>query len=405
MKKINVNIFFNIVSTMFTTLSPLIVIPIITNAIGLDLYGEFVAILSLCAVCVVLCDLGFGMFIPKYMNERKLVSYVSSDLLVIFIVVKVVISLLALMILYFLFSYSNGVFLTISLFVFVSNLNPTPLVAGIENYKLLAIASLISKSTLVLVAFLIDYEEYPVEAAMLVQVSMVFITNFILYLFLFRVVKSERLSFGMRDVLIFIKDALGFYFARLAVNILNQGSTYLVSKFVSNEQTAIYSFLNQLYKVGQALLGAVSRVLYTHTLKTKCFNALHRSTVYAVCVIFLLAPIVYGFSDNVGKLVLSSSNVELSEYTLLVLFSLVFVAFSSSYGYPALVSIGKESYAHVGIFISSLSYYFAFVLVVYTTEMTLFLALLCVLFSDFLSMSIRFFFAVKFGIINCFKRF
>ncbi|TMN92347.1 hypothetical protein CWB72_05540 [Pseudoalteromonas phenolica] len=404
MKKVNINIFFNIVSTMFTAFSPLIVIPIITSSIGLELYGEFVAILSLCAVFVVLCDLGFGMYIPKYMNEKKLYKNVNKDLLIIFVVVKVVLSLLLLTLITAFSNYSVTVLFTISAFVSISNLNPTPIVTGLERYKLLAITSLISKATLVLVALLASYEDFPVEVAMLVQTSMVLVTNLILYTFLLRNLEmSKGQIVGAKEVYQFVKGALGFYFARLTVNVLNQGSTFLVSRFISNEGTAIYSLLVQLYKVGQALLGAISRVLYTNTLKTKCFKSLYFYSVCTVLCILFFSPIIYLFSNDVAAVLLSSTKAEINEFTLIILLSLVFVSISSNYGYPALVAIGKEKYAHLGIFLPSLVYYLAFGLVIFFAEMTMFYALLCILLTDLSSMLIRLFFASKFGVIKCFQ--
>jgi O-antigen/teichoic acid export membrane protein len=192
---------------------------------------------------------------------------------------------------------------------------------------------------------------------------------------------------------------LPFYGAKLFVNLYQQSSTYLVSFLLSAELVAIYSIAIQLYKVGQEVIGAVARVLYTSTVNTKDFLLIKRLTIRSFLIHLAVLPVVFFYGAQILSLIFSFDVILLTELSVIFYLSLLSVIVSAYWGYPALSAIGKENYAHLGILTSSIVYFIALGLLMFFDLSTIYLLIGCIVLADFSGMLLRLFFARKFKLL------
>ncbi|MGR5531567.1 oligosaccharide flippase family protein [Vibrio alfacsensis] len=397
------NILSNIFTVIVNILTPLIVIPIITREVGVDGYGLYYSKVAFVALICIITDVGFNLYIPKAIvssrNSDGVISVINSYLMTKFILLP-----FSLILTYALNFGSALLYDCLSIYLFFSVINLGPILTGLEKYKFLALITLIGKLLVVFLVFIVDFSNQGVEKAILIQginQGFLFVCSLI-YLQRMGVVKY-KLSF--LEMYVLVKDSMGFYFSKLFVNIYQQSSSYIVSLLLTMEEVGIYSIALQLYKVGQSLIGAVSKVLYTSTVKNKNID-----NVYSYCRISLLVyiigmPIVLTFSDIILSAILSVDISEIIPLVYVFYMSLVFVLFSSYFGYPVLASISKDRYAHIGLYLSSVVYFLIMSVLYAFSYYSLMSFVLAIVLADLSAMISRLYYCKKFGVFDFIKLF
>ncbi|MEZ9590423.1 oligosaccharide flippase family protein [Vibrio breoganii] len=394
----NVNILSNILTTLLNIVTPLIVIPIITSELGISGYGLYYSNIAFVALICILTDFGFNLYIPKAIatsnNKKAIISVINS-----FVSIKLLVLPVVLYITYLINNESNEFLYSLSLFILFSILNVTPILTGLEKYKFVAFSAMIGKLIVIVSILGTDFSTLGVEKAILIQgIYQVFLFfTSILYLNRLGLIKFKILFY---ESLLLLKESSGYYFSKLFVNIYQQSSSYLVSLVLSMEQVGIYSVALQLYKVGQSMIGAVSKVLYTSTMKTKDMCNIYKFTRLSIALYLIGLPVVIYLSEYILSLVLTVNLGQIVPLVNSFYISLVFVILSSYFGYPSLVPIGKDNYAHIGLYISSLCY-FVIILGFYVAfEINLIVFVAAIIIADFSAMLSRLYYCKKFGIFS-----
>ena len=399
------DISLNIISVVVSILSPLVLIPVLTKSLGLSMYGDYMALLALIAMFSILCDLGLDMYLSKEVSivreDRNEVFKLFSQ----FLTIKVLISFFTLPIFAFLVLFtleinSESIIVLASIMLLANNLRPISFFNGLEKYQENATFDFLGKVLLLALVVFLDFKELGFEKAVLIQVvSLVFISG-VSYYYLYRSGTFIFKFSSIKDAERLLRGSFQFYAAKLFVNIYNQSSTYLVSLVVKSELVAIYSIGIQLYKVGQAVIGAITMVLYTRTVKSKALKPVVKITFIVVFLQAALLPIVFFYGEAVLNFILGIQQDELTEIIKLLYISLFFVTISSFWGYPVMVAYDKTNYAHAGIFFGSCVYFLVYGFVYVTSEFNLVMAVICILSADFVSMLIRVGLSYKMFILN-----
>jgi O-antigen/teichoic acid export membrane protein len=362
-------------------------------------YGIYVALIAKAALFSVFAEFGFAMYLSKEVSvNRDDIAEVSS-LVWIFLIVKLVAFVIAFAILLLCSGKFGLVEYLLAAFVFFQFMNITPILTGLENYKFLTKLQLLTRALMVLLVLIVNFASLGLEKALAIQVGIAALTSFSLFIYFIKNYKLERVMFSFAKLKAVLMGSLPFYGAKLFVNLYQQSSTYFVSFALSSEQVAIYSIAIQLYKVGQSVIGAVARVLYTSTVKTKDFALIKKLTIRSFFVHLSVFPIVFFYGDQILNLIFSFDVKELIDLSIVLYLSLLLTVVSSYWGYPALAAIGKENYAHLGIFISSVAYFAAFSILVAFNLSSVYLMVGCIIFSEFVGMLVRLFFARKFKLL------
>lgn len=388
------NLFVNVISNIFSVginiVAPLIVIPILTQSMGLSVYGEYAAAIAFSALICVIIDFGFGLYIPKKLSldstPQNIGETVSS-----FILIKL--STLPIIFISVFLVYPDYTF-ELSIFTFFLSLNFSPILNGLQEYKRLSFYTLISKLFLVIFVFFLDFTSSGIAKAILIQGFSWFIFNVLAFQMIqHEYCKGELLKkISINIAYRLILDSFDYYIARLFVNIYQHSSTFMVSFILTESLVALYSIVMQLYKVGQAVIGAISRVLFTEMLRNRDLKRLLTVVTYQLLIWSVGLVIVQIFGDFLLDLVFVFDVTELTTLSLICYVSLLFVIVSSSLGYPFLSPIDKDKVAHVSIFISALSYYLFFIISFIFSKGNIYALVWCVVLSDMIGMVIRLYF-------------
>lgn len=393
------NISRNITTTLINLLAPLVIIPIFTAGLGVENYGLYVVLIAKAALFVVVFELGFGMYLSKEVsinrNDKEEVThffwiFVLTKLFLFFIFVSIFLAT------------SNGVDKTGFIFVLLvlfQLLNISPILMGLEKYAFLNKVQIITKGLFIVIVYMSHFSVDDLPKALAYQVIITFISTSLMYI---NVIKNKDLIgflFKFEKLLFVIKKSLPFYGARFFVNLYQQSSTYFISFILSLELVALYSIAIQLYKVGQSVIGAISQVLYTSTVKTKNFLLIKDLTIKSVLLHVLLLPFVCFFGEDLLRLIFDLDTKLLSELSIIFYVSLLSVIISSYWGYPALSAIGKEKYAHYGILVSSMTYFICLFSIYAFDFNDVKSAVYCIVIADFSGMLVRCYYVNKFKLI------
>lgn len=391
-------------------IAPLIVVPVLTKGMGVSIYGEYMALVSLVAMMTVIFDLGLGMYIPKIISDAKKNDEKVKAIWLFFILRIICYPFYSLLVCVINgFSYESFVLIV---YLTLMLINPEPLLIGFEKYKQLAIANCFAKGFIVVAALTIDFTNEPIIKAIKIQIASLMIITVISMMILVFLIRKEKLVISSVNKLnlninAFIKECAAYYFARLATNIYQSGSTYLVSIYFSSNIVGVYAVGVQLYKVGQSIVGAVARVLYTSTIKTKTLELVKKATMVSLLIYVIGFVVVVFAGEGLLSILFSFDIYLLYRFSILLYVSLFFVIISSYWGYPVLTAMNKDNYAHAGILLSSLLYFISFSVFVYFFIPPSFEVMasltglaLCILLSDLSGMLLRIYFIFKVGALN-----
>ncbi|MDB4151159.1 oligosaccharide flippase family protein [Pseudomonadales bacterium] len=399
----NINVlkdsFFNIFTVIIKLLSPLIVIPILLENFGISIYGGYVAFLAFSALICVFTDMGFEMYYSKEVSLHRDNDIVLSSLLSVFLYVKIIVSvtllLISLIVLDTLIFEIKNLFLWLVFITLANSFQLSSFFSGLGKYKQLSAITTVSKSFYIALILSSDYSEYGKEKILFYHGAALW-GSFIAQLVYLHCQKKVKYSLPSINLLIkTVKAAFGFYFSRLFLNIYNQSSTYIVSLFLSSDLVGIYSVAFQLYKVGQAFIGAIAKVLYTTVVRTKKFILVKKATIIVTCIYISIIPVVLFFGESIIEFFLDFESPMIFDVALIFFVSLFFVMLSSFWGYPIMVPLGKDKLAHYGIFFGSATYYLFFATMVLFKLESIYTFALCVLISDFSGACFRLYFAKK----------
>lgn len=393
------NIINNILGTLISILAPLIIIPVLTKELGITDYGVYVTLIAKSTLFLVLFEFGFGMYFGRIVSQNRDDNDELSNIYSLFVFLKVVISSLASILVYLLSDNSNSAELLICIYTWLQIMNPSAFVSGLEKYKLLAKVQLFSKSVMIFLVLFLSFRINGIQLVLMIHIFSILIVNSILYFNLKNEIRFSVIALNTASLIEVLKGGMSFYGARLFVNLYQQASTYLVSFFLSSDLVAIYSISIQLYRVGQAIIGAISKVLYTSTVKTKDFILLKMITIKSLIAYGLLIPVVYFLGELILSLIFDFDTSLLYHLSSMLYISLFSSIISSYWGYPALTAIGKENYAHIGILASSIMYFLVFGVLFMFNALTITTLILCVIVSDFSGMLLRLRYARRFQLL------
>ena len=362
----------------------------LSSKAGIDVYGEYAALVSLIGIFYILSDFGINHFFPKIVsrersNKQKLSLYFSY-----FLTIRSI-AFIFFSICIFLFSEMSLSFnFILSFYLFTRILNPEIFFKSLERNLFLLYTNIFSKLFLIISFFSYDFSSYQIEFIFLMLAISNLIICFVLFYDLIFRVKLFFTNTKEGNLLIF--ELFKYYFSRLAFNAYHQGSTFFVSLVLPYEAVGIYSIVIESSKAGQSLVGVFSTALYVRISRTRDFNILIKTSIYFFLVLFFMfIPFVtYGFSllD-----ILFDFNVEIiyKLFLLLYIFTPVFVV-NALWGYPFFSPINREDVINRIIFISSIIYFLSFLTAQLLPDFNIFIAVGCILLADLFGFILRIYF-------------
>lgn len=363
----------NIVFKNFTYLSilnglnivlPLLVIPYLTNVIGVAHYGVYAYILVLVQNINVVTQYGFQFSATKKISQNRddhsfLEQYCSNILCARFLVATLCIALV-LALSHWALDTSDRffMFLTAIGMIYGDVFIPTWLFQGLERMKYMTIVNASSKILFTILIFVVVIRPEDYEYIMLLN-SLGFLLAAILSMLLVRKQFKIRLPKPrMKEVFSELRESLSLCFSMIGIDLYRNMNVVVLNFFVSDAAMGVYALAERVIKAAQSFITPVSQALFPHmSLKIKQ-EGVGKSMVLlrrAAIFLFILTIVVALGIFFCGDFLVSLVGKDFSEIKPLMNWMypvLIFGCMNFLLGFVGLVNLNQQKYFFFAVFIS-----------------------------------------------------
>jgi PST family polysaccharide transporter len=363
----------NIVFKNFTYLSilnglnivlPLLVIPYLTNVIGVAHYGVYAYILVLVQNINVVTQYGFQFSATKKISQNRddhsfLEQYCSNILCARFLVATLCIALV-LALSHWALDTSDRffMFLTAIGMIYGDVFIPTWLFQGLERMKYMTIVNASSKILFTILIFVVVVRPEDYEYIMLLN-SLGFLLAAILSMVLVRKQFKIRLPKPrMKDVFSELRESLSLCFSMIGIDLYRNMNVVVLNFFVSDAAMGVYALAERVIKAAQSFITPVSQALFPHmSLKIKqegvgkSMTLLRRAAIFLFILTIVVALVIFFCGDFLVSLV----GKDFSEIKPLMNWMypvLIFGCMNFLLGFVGLVNLNQQKYFFFAVFIS-----------------------------------------------------
>nr|WP_113867716.1 oligosaccharide flippase family protein [Brenneria salicis]NMN92140.1 O-antigen/teichoic acid export membrane protein [Brenneria salicis ATCC 15712 = DSM 30166]RBP61130.1 O-antigen/teichoic acid export membrane protein [Brenneria salicis ATCC 15712 = DSM 30166]RLM28716.1 hypothetical protein BHG07_16825 [Brenneria salicis ATCC 15712 = DSM 30166] len=345
------NLFFNIIATIITQASSIVVgvilTPLLINRLTKDEYGLYVSGVSLSSFAFVVVDLGMAFYLIKEVSEnRDNRSYVGKLLSVSYII-KAPILILSFFVFFLLTPHNHFISYTIPfwLFLVATSLQPNWLFQGMEALKVITIATVLSKLVMLAIVYFYVHSS---EDFYIVTYSFG-LSAVICMLFSIFYGKARGYtfsSFNYEDIKDLLRNAMGFYAPRVMVAMYTQASVFIVSRVAGTSEAAVYAVADQFYKLGQMAIAAVTQAFYPFMVFRKEVRFLLITCSAVLSVAIIACALLWGWVDQVIYWYVGDGFGSAVILVKIFMITCLFVVPSSFLGFPLLGSVGFHKVAN-----------------------------------------------------------
>ena len=363
----------NIVFKNFTYLSilnglnivlPLLVIPYLTNVIGVAHYGVYAYILVLVQNINVVTQYGFQFSATKKISQNRddhsfLEQYCSNILCARFLVATLCIALV-LALSHWALDTSDRffMFLTAIGMIYGDVFIPTWLFQGLERMKYMTIVNASSKILFTILIFVVVIRPEDYEYIMLLN-SLGFLLAAILSMALVRKQFKIRLPKPrMKEVFSELRESLSLCFSMIGIDLYRNMNVVVLNFFVSDAAMGVYALAERVIKAAQSFITPVSQALFPHmSLKIKqegvgkSMALLRRVAIFLFILTMVVALVIFFCGDFLVSLV----GKDFSEIKPLMNWMypvLIFGCMNFLLGFVGLVNLNQQKYFFFAVFIS-----------------------------------------------------
>lgn len=338
-------------------LLPLITIPHLTRALGVDAYGAYAYALALINIACVFTDFGFNLWataeVSVHRNDRdrinRLYGEVTAAKIVLIVICMVIIcayatnSSLA-------YDYRKALYWTILPIVGMS-LQPIWLFNGLEKMTYITISVLLARLVFTVLVFTLVNSTLDLDLLMgingLSHIIAALLGCVILYRYRYIPVWSNWL--GCWNVL---KCASPFFLSRVAVSTYTAGGALFLGVVSTTRNVAMYAVAEQLYRGAQALLSPLGQVMYPYMIRTSNHRRLLQVTCLATIIACLGAAFTAYFGAYIIQLLFSAEYVTALPVLYVFMITIIINTPSILLGYPMLGALGRLHLANRSVLVA-----------------------------------------------------
>lgn len=280
---------------------PLLLIPFLTKALGVSVFGHVAITLSAIQICFILTDYGFSLSATQAISiNRNNHSYIESKISRIFYT-KLLLTILACTALVIVpeaikqLKDIKNLFIAGTIAVIAQSFQPTWLFQGIEQMKNITLYNVVTR--LLYVGLVISFVREPTDAIKVIYfwgVANSF--GLIASILLMKTSGYHLRLISLNEILEELRESADFFWSRLAVSTYTAASILIIG-IQSPIQAAQFSVCEQIYKAAQNVTSPVSSALFPYMAKHRDWKLFGRviSTIAVVlsigCFFFwLLSP-------------------------------------------------------------------------------------------------------------------
>lgn len=394
------NLIFNVMATLFTQVSTMLVsivlTPLLISRIGKELYGYYVSGISLTYFCVVLCDLGMTLYLVKETSENRLNKNYIGELISASVIIKIP-CLLLMLVVYYCF-YPGGLFTSVGLpfwlVLVASSLQPFWVFQGVEKLKAITVMTFVARAiTLALVfMFVKNSDDFDIVLlSYLLPIILVTIFSFV-YLSGHGIAFRKSKISSLKQI---VSESISFFTSRVLVALYTQATTFVVSRFYSVNEAAIYAVADQFYKVGQMSISAITQALYPYVVYKKDVRFLARVALLLLGVAIIATLILWDYVAVVVNWYVGPAFMDAVPIVKIFMCVCVCTAASALIGLPLFSVFGLHKLANRATSLGAIIYLLLLAMALSIGGMDIQWIAAIVLMSEFMAFTARLYFIKK----------
>uniref|UniRef100_UPI0007E51A30 oligosaccharide flippase family protein n=1 Tax=Pseudoalteromonas sp. MQS005 TaxID=1854052 RepID=UPI0007E51A30 len=355
--------------------APLMILPFLSRALGIEGFGIFMLVMSASLIGVIISDYGFTLSgtyqISRKREDHQAISKIIGAILTIkiILVLGIFIALLIMNNSFLNGSYSNNLIILVCLNVLAQAMIPTWFFQGIENMKRVTIYMVCAKLFyIVLVLGFVDNKD-DVELVVL----FLCLSNVLAMLIALYSIYSCNYSIAYPDLNEIKKQVIkstSFFLSRAAVSLYTTANTFIVGAFSGVQQAAIFGASEKLYLASQSFTSPIAQALFPYVAKNKSSGVLFKILPVILVPLISGSAIVVMWSNEIMVIIFgeqfSNSGGVLQIFICLTSINFISVIF----GYPAFAAIGRVSVANYTVIFGAFIHLIVIVILAYIGQIT-----------------------------------
>ncbi|GBO47346.1 oligosaccharide flippase family protein [Pectobacterium versatile] len=355
------NLFFNIIATIITQASSIVVgvvlTPLLINRLSKDEYGLYVSGISLSSFAFVLLDLGMALYLIKDVSVNRDNKPYIGKLLSASFIIKIPLLLISFFVFIALTPSNHIVSYAVPfwLFLVAISLQPNWLFSGIESLKAITMVTVITKIMMLgIVYFFVKTSE---DFSIVTYAFSLSAVSCMLFSLFYSKFKGYTFSSCTRDdINNILKNAMGFYAPRIMVAMYTQASVFIVSRVAGTSEAAVYAVADQFYKLGQMVIAAVTQAFYPFMVFRKEVRFLLITCGAILSAAIVTCFLLWGWVDQVIYWYVGEGFETAVILVKIFMITCLFVVPSSFLGFPLLGSLGFHKVANQTLMVGASLY-------------------------------------------------
>ncbi len=354
-----------VVVQLFNYVAPLLIFPFLANCLSKKGFSEFIFALAIIQVLYLISEFGTNIFATKKVIDvgdftGKKTALINGGVLLLKLVVVVVSTIFFILLIKGNTELGWEMFFPVFIAVLAYSFQPQWVFMASEQLHFITLSSLVGK--LFYLLFIIIFIKS--DDDLLLIFYLLAFSNCIALLISskFYLTVCKRLPlFSTLYVLWASKESLSFVFSRIATIIPLSGGAIILGAVYSPLTIVSYVAVEQLYKAGRGIAGAVVQALFPFVVKTKDLVMFLKIVFFILVLISFSCFIFYLFSEEVLLLAFNLTDTEVINVYNIFLVTVIISFMTQAFGYPLFSIVNsvkcanKTSYYSLFIYITGAS--------------------------------------------------
>lgn len=340
-------------------LLPLVTIPYLTRALGIDAYGVYAFSLAMVTFACVITDFGFNLWatanVASNRNDKEYLqrlfgSITGAKLLLIILCVPLI----------WIYTANSEIPIDNRSALYLSalpiiglTLQPVWLFNGLERMAYITAFILISRLAFIILTFTLVASSEDLALLMGINGISQIIAAILGFGILIRLGYTPTFP-TLSSCCYVLRKSAPFFYSRLAVSTYTAGGALFLGIVSGTRSVAIYAVAEQLYRGAQALLSPLGQVMYPYMVRTRNFKVLVQSTVAATLLACLGSALSAYLGVHIIQFLFGTSYVEALPVLQIFLITIIINTPSILLGYPMLGALGRLKLANYSVMFAGL---------------------------------------------------
>jgi len=334
--------------TQLANFLPLLLLPVLTQRLGIASFGSVAMVLSLCQLSLIITDFGYGLSstyrIACHREEPLLIGRLLGSVFLGKLPLVAGASLIGMLIPMLIPAYRQDtpLFALGILAIAGQAYQANWLFIGLERMKVITFYNLSTKALYLLIVLLFVHDSGDAWLVILgwslAQLAAAGLSIQQIYRCGFRVLRPR-----MHEVVQEFRTALPFFTSRIAVATYTSAATAFVG-LSGQIQAAQFYACQQVYRIGSAL--PVNQVLYPFMAKHRNWRVFLLVTLGSTLALAMLAGLLAAFSGEILQRVLGDGFIAARSTFIILLAAMVASYLAAAFGYPAFAALDRLDHAN-----------------------------------------------------------